>query len=640
MPLDDGTYVLENPRVRAGLNTASAAWAFTTFHGSNWHPLTWLSHMLDVQLFGLRAGGHHASSLLLHAAAAALLFLALESLTGARWRSALAAALFAVHPLRVESVAWVAERKDVLCGVFWGLALLLYGRYAARPSPGRYLALAGAAAGALLAKPTAVTLPLVLLLLDYWPLGRWRPAGGGGRPAPAPAVALLVEKLPLLALAAGTAALTLLAQRAGGALGTTAVYPLGLRAANAAISAARYVLEALWPANLAVIHPFPRAYPDTGLVVAAALFVAAATLLAFRARRARPSLSVGWLWYLVTIAPVLGLVQAGDQARADRYTYLSLTGLSIALAWAAGDVAGRAPRRRALAGAAAGAGLAVLCLATARQVRTWADGLALFTRAVQVAPHSHVAQASLGSVLLERGDLRGAKRHFFEAIRLDPGAAEPYLQLAGALLDEGDARSARAALDQGLRLNPARAQRLRRDGALQALERAIAAATDRGVRWLPRDADDHFALGMQRRWRGELPAAEAAFRAAARLRPSHGATQRELAGVLAATGRRDQALAALEEAVRLDPRDPVARNLLGIALGDRGRLGAAREHFAAGVRLRPDSAEGRHNLGLALEQLGRVDEAATQYRAALRLAPDFAEARRRLERLAPQGGPR
>jgi tetratricopeptide (TPR) repeat protein len=633
--LDDGAYVVDNPRVRAGLGVASAAWAFGTFTASNWHPLAWISHLLDVRLFGLGAGGHHLTNLLLHAANSALLLLALAALTGALWRSALVAAFFALHPLHVESVAWVAERKDVLCALFWMLTLLAYRRYAARPGPARYLAVAGATAAALLSKPMAVTLPFVLLLLDYWPLGRWRP--GAARPAWSPR-ALLLEKLPLIALSAGAAALTLAAQRAGGAVGSSAVYPFALRAANAVLSVATYARQALWPADLAVFYPFPRAWPGAASLGAAAAFVLAGFAAAALWRRSRPALSVGWLWYLGTLVPVLGLVQVGDQAHADRYTYLPLIGLFVAAAWALGDVAGASRDRRRIAAAAAGAALLALAAASALQLRTWKDSATLFARAVEADPRSHFAHTNLAAALLRQGATRQAVGHLFAAIRFDPSRPEPYLLLAGALVRDGDPKGARGALDEGLRLNQERARRLRESGEIAPLERAIAAAPDRGAVWRAATADEYFALGAEHRWRAEPAAAEAAFREAVRLQPAHAAARRELARLLGERGARGEALAELQEAVRLDPEDPVARNLLGIALGDARRVEDAAAQFAASVRLRPDSAESRYNLARALELLGRRAEAADQYREALRLSPGLEAARRQLRAIEAAGG--
>ncbi len=345
--LDDGKYVTQNPWVSGGLTWKGAAWAVTDMsHSSNWHPLTWLSHMLDVQLFGLRAGPHHLVSLALHLAGVLLLFLALAALTGHYWPSLFAAALFGIHPLHVESVAWVAERKDVLSAFFWMAGLSAYARYVRRPSAGRRAAIFLPLVLGLTAKAMLVTFPLVLLLLDVWPLARWRPAAGGriaGR--------LLAEKAPLFALSLVFSGLAFVAQRAGGAVRNFEDYPFLPRLGNTLISYAAYALKTVWPSGLIIFYPHPRGGLPWLEAVASLVLLAAVTWGVLRLGRVRPYLAVGWFWYLGTLVPVIGLVQIGGQARADRYTYLPLIGLFIGAAWGWRDLSARsaglstAPRR-------------------------------------------------------------------------------------------------------------------------------------------------------------------------------------------------------------------------------------------------------------------------------------------------------
>src|SRR5438093_6101777 len=347
---DDPEYVTENPRVRAGLSWAGLGWAFAAPHAANWHPLTWLSHMLDAQLFGLAPAGHHASSVLLHAASAALLFGVLEGTTGAPWPSAFVAATFALHPLRVESVAWVSERKDVLAGLCWMLALAAYRRYVRRRGAAAYLLVVAAFVLGLLAKPMVVTLPFVLLLLDVWPLRRpWN-------------VRLLWEKVPLFLLSAAVSALTVVAQRGAGAMASLESLPLGTRIAEAVVAYGAYLEKAFWPTRLAVF------YPHRPLLVAevatSALVLVVISALALRERRRRPYLLVGWLWYLVVLLPVIGLVKVGEQAMADRFSYLPQIGVLIMVAWAAADAIGS----RVVLTAGAFVALAVCVALTARQL--------------------------------------------------------------------------------------------------------------------------------------------------------------------------------------------------------------------------------------------------------------------------------
>jgi tetratricopeptide (TPR) repeat protein len=415
---DDVLYVTQNPVVRAGLTVDGVAWAFRTLHAWNWHPLTWLSHMLDVELFGLAPGAHHLVNVALHAANAAILLVVLARMTGAPWRSALVAALFAVHPLHVESVAWVAERKDVLSTLFGLLALGAYARYARRASPGGYTLVALALTASLLAKPMWVTAPFLLLLLDVWPLGRLRPPGWAGAEGGAtiPLRRAVLEKVPLLALSAASCAVTLLAQTKGGATESLDV-ALGTRLANATVSYARYLGATVWPSPLSPYYPYDGARLPAWEVAAAAAGLVAITALALRRTRTCPALAVGWLWFLGTLVPVIGLVQVGAQGRADRYTYLPSIGLFLAIAWAIPEVAGR---RRAAVAAAAAAAVVALSAVAWRQIGFWSDHVTLFQHAVGVTRDNAVAHLVLSQGLAEGGDLRAALVHAREAARLDP----------------------------------------------------------------------------------------------------------------------------------------------------------------------------------------------------------------------------
>ncbi|HEV8583045.1 MAG TPA: glycosyltransferase family 39 protein [Thermoanaerobaculia bacterium] len=431
--LDDGLYVTRNFWVRKGFTLGGLAWLWTANVANNWHPLTVLSHMLDCQLFGVTPAGHHLTSLLLHLANVLLLFEVLRRMTGAVWRSASASALFAVHPMHVESVAWVAERKDVLSALFWIAAMGAYQRYAVRPSLGRYLLVALAMALGLLAKPMVVTLPLVLLLLDVWPLGRLRfEPGWGGRLA-----RLAAEKLPLLALSAAASFVTLRFQTTS--LVDLEIVPWKLRLANAAVSYAAYLGKLLLPRNLAVFYPLPLAIPAWKALAAAAL-LAALTALAVRRARQAPWLLVGWLWFLGTLVPVIGLVQVGRQAMADRYTYLPSIGIFLAACWGLPELArDRAGRRAALAAASI---LAILALTavTRAQVRHWSDSVDLFEHALAVTQDNYVAHIGLAKALATRRDWSGAAVHFRAALTLRPGLREVRLGLNEALREEARRR--------------------------------------------------------------------------------------------------------------------------------------------------------------------------------------------------------
>jgi Flp pilus assembly protein TadD len=449
--LDDPQYVAKNQHVLNGLSWSGVVWAFTTFSAANWHPLTWLSHMLDIQLFGMQAGGHHVTSVLFHAANTVLLFLLLKRLTNATWRSALVAALFGFHPLHVESVAWVAERKDVLSTFFFLLTLGAYTRYAQNketlnPQPSTFnytLALFFFALG-LMSKPMLVTLPFVLLLLDYWPLGRMsRDEGRGTSMAVVPALdfrlstfdsALLFEKLPFFALSAASCAVTILAQKH--ALMPVTFMPIEMRIQNALIAYVAYLEKMLWPDKLAAYYPL-HAPIDTNKAIVAAFVLLLISAGVFIFRRQRPWLVTGWLWYLGTLVPVIGLVQVGAQSMADRYTYVPLIGIFIALTWSLGDIPPGWRYRRALMTVVSVAVLGICLTLTAAQVRYWQNGEILARHGLAVTAENSSMHLLLGDALSDQGKAEEAGRHFAEAARICPDSAPAQCGLAVTLVVRG-----------------------------------------------------------------------------------------------------------------------------------------------------------------------------------------------------------
>jgi tetratricopeptide (TPR) repeat protein len=436
---DDGLYVYGNPEVTKGLSLHGIAWAFTHVHGGNWHPLTSISHLLDCQLYGLNAGAHHFTNVLLHSIAVVLLFLALEQMTGARWRSAVVAALFAIHPLRAESVAWIAERKDVLSGVFFMLTLLTYVRYARKPSAGRYWVIPCVFALGLMSKPMLVTVPFILLLLDYWPLGRLRnfsfaqTKAGNARNARS-VQQLLVEKIPFFILSALSCVATLLAQR--GAIATAEQLSIGPRIFNAFLSCVVYLGQMFWPFRLGLFYPFPEyGLLAKGLLSAVLLILISAIVFVFR--KTHPYLITGWLWYLGMLVPVIGIVQVGMQAHADRYTYLSQIGLSLALVWGVTDVARSWRHRREILSAAAVVTIVILSITAWIQTSYWADSEKIWGRTLAVAPNSNLAQASFGNALLSKGRAAEAIPYYEKALALRPDDAAGHNTLADALRRSG-----------------------------------------------------------------------------------------------------------------------------------------------------------------------------------------------------------
>jgi tetratricopeptide (TPR) repeat protein len=584
---DDPGYITDNSHVRAGLTAGGFAWAFTSAGVDNWFPLTFLSHMADCQLFGLRAGWHHLTNVWLHALATVLLFVVLKRLTGARWPSAFVAMLFALHPLHVESVAWVAERKDVLSACFWCLTLWCYAGYVRRPGTGRYLLVLAVFLLAVMAKPMVVTLPFVLLLLDVWPLRRDLHAG------------LLWEKLPLIAISAAASLVTYLVQRHFGAVVAVSGAPVALRVENALVSYVAYIVNMFWPSALAVLYPYPRALP-LWQSAGAGLLLAAISLAVGRQFRRRPYLAVGWCWYLGTLVPVIGLVQVGMQSRADRYTYLPMVGLSIMLAWGAAEAVERRPRFKGAAlAAAAAAGIACLAV-TWSQIQYWASSETLFRRATEVTRGNYVMLNNLAEWYAQLGRFAEAREEAAEALRANPGYLLAHVNLATALSKLGNTAGAE-------------------------LEYRRALALDQS------SAEAHSGLGTV--LVGERRTAEALqeMQAAVRLKPGYAEARYNLGKELADLGRNPEAAAEFAVVVYLLPSHAQAHDGLAMALAAQGKLDEALEEFAAEARLAPGDPKPQYNLGIALARLGRLDEAITHFSEALRLKPDFEAARKNME---------
>jgi tetratricopeptide (TPR) repeat protein len=488
--LDDEPYVTANPRVLQGLSWQGVRWAFTTTTEANWHPLTWISHMGDVSLYGTDPSGHHLTSLLLHGANAALVLLLLFRLTGQPGRSTAAAALFAVHPLRVESVAWVAERKDVLSAFFGLLALLAYTAWAQRRSGAGYAAACALLAASLLCKPMLVTFPLLALLLDFWPLRRFERDSAPG---------LAAEKLPMVVLAAAFSAIALRVQAGGGALAGLALSPAA-RVANALQSYVAYLEQTVLPFSLSVLYPHPgRA---SGAALAAAALLLAVSLTAASFRRRAPYVFTGWFWFLIALVPVIGLVQIGWQARADRYTYLPSIGLLMALVWGLAELGERARIPRSVLAAAAAAAVAALALATVRQIGYWMDSETLYAHGLAVTGPNPVLEINMGIEQMRRGETEAALRHFRQAVAIEPRYWYGELALGAALARDGNPDEAMPHLTRALSMRPDSAE------AQKELDSARSAAASR-----------HTEGARQLLAAGDVPGAKGELRSALRLSP-------------------------------------------------------------------------------------------------------------------------
>jgi len=550
--VDDTAYVTENPHVAQGLSGASVRWAFTGVHGGNWHPLTSLSHMLDVELFGLEPAGHHVVNVLLHALNAVLLFVVLWRATGRSWSAWIVAALFAWHPLRVESVAWIAERKDVLSGLFWMLTLLAYVRYVKRPGVGAYLFVLVAFALGLLAKPMVVTLPCVLLLLDVWPLGRFTP----GRMR-----AVVLEKLPLFVLVGLSIGMTWWAQGAAGAIGSELQFSSGERVGNALVAYGTYLGKTFWPVGLAGFYPHPAMVGEAGGLVAraalAAVVLSGVSLLAWSWRRTRPAFGIGWLWFLGTLVPVVGLVQVGGQALADRYTYLPSIGLALAVVWTAAALVAHRPQLRMPAVVATVAVLLALCVASRRQIETWRDTRALLGRMLAVTEKNYFAHRCLGEIYRREGDYERARQEFEAALAIGTGQPTTMADLGAVLVRLGDM-----------------------DGALARIRHALELD--------PELVNGHYNLGVCLALGGELERARISYRRTLELDPEHIDARVNLGDLLLRSGRAAEARVELERVVALDPRVVEARYNLALALLQEGERGAAIGQLFAALEIEPE----------------------------------------------------
>jgi len=514
---DDNNYVTENPNVNGGLTVKAVLWAMTATHAGNWHPLTWVSHIVDCEIFGLKPLGHHITSLFIHIANTLLLFWVLKKMTGVIWPAAFVAAMFTLHPLHVESVAWAAERKDVLSGFFWMLTIAAYVRYAERPGIGRYILVIAAYALGLMAKPMLVTLPFVLLILDWWPLEQCRrsrhpvPSGFGrlrGETVKAKyqkmtATRLTAEKIPLFALAAVSSVITYTIQKSSGAVTAIEVVPLGARIANALVSYIKYIGKLIYPSGLAVLYPHPgRSLPFRQAIAALLILTCITVCVIYAARHQRRYLAAGWLWYLVTLVPVSGLVQVGAQAMADRYTYLPSIGFFIMVGYGAADIFSKRYYRRIAAGILSGLAIAALVLCTRAQVRYWQNSLTLFERAVAVTKDNYKMHSELAGLMRDQSRFSEAISHYRRAVEIIPNDAEAHYQLGDLLRLQGD-------IDR-------------------AIEHYLCA-----VRIKPDYADAHNNLGYALMSQGKLDEAIVHFRQALQARPDWSLSLNGLAQILA-----------------------------------------------------------------------------------------------------------
>ena len=564
---DDPVYITTNKDIRHGLTLDGLKFAFTCVYASNWHPLTWISHMLDVEMFGLNPGMHHLTNVFLHILNSILLFLVFERMTGALWRSAAVAALFALHPIHVESVAWVSERKDVLSTFFWMLTMLAYHWYVMNKTISKYLLVALFFGLGLMAKPMLVTLPFVLLLLDFWPLRRnelsfrliatdskheqhiWSTINLQG------ALLLILEKTPLIVMAIIAGSETFYAQWAGGAVNSLGQVPSGMRVQNAITSYVAYLWKMIWPMHLSVFYPYPWHF-NIAVVASCLIFLAIVTFTVLIVRKRMPYLATGWLWYLGTLVPVIGIIKVGSQAMADRYTYIPLIGIFVMVVWGLRDIFCRWSYGKAALGSLALIILALLTWATSIQVATWKNSEILFSHALAVTKDNYLAQDNLGVALFDRGDVDGAIKHYRESIRLRRNYVNAQCNLGVALVKKKQYAEAFTHYRECLRINP---------GYSEA----------------------YYNMGV----------------------------------ALADLGRKDEAIKQYTEVLKNYPRHENAHRNLGLLLAEKGNFDEAIAHYYKALDANPDNVGTRINLADSLLKKGSIEEALIQIKEALKIDP-------------------
>jgi tetratricopeptide (TPR) repeat protein len=596
---DDPLYVSENPQVMRGLTGPGILWAFKTGHSANWHPITWLSHMFDIQLHGMDAGRHHFTNVLLHIANAILLFGILYRTTGAWGKSAAVAALFAVHPLHVESVAWIAERKDVLSTLFWMLTIHAYLNYIHRPRLRRYVLVIAVFAIGLMSKPMLVTLPLILILMDIWPLGRVRFEAGQRNAW----LKLIREKIPFVALAAASSIATVIAQWQGGAVQNFEILPLHLRIANAAVSYAAYIGQMAWPFNLAAYYPY-EPFPLWWAVLSSlGLILVSAAVIRFSKRL--PFLLMGWLWYLIAALPVIGLVQVGGQARADRYTYVPLIGVFIIVAWGIPHFLRRRRHYGISLSAAACILIGSLSVAARNQVRYWSSDLKLWNRTVQVTNDNWLARTNLGLAYADLGDTVAAINQYTEALRIHPNCAESHNALGVALFAQGRLEKAIEQYTEAIAIEPEYADaRSNRGTALWKQGRIDEAFSEfhKSIKISPDDPEINYNLAFALADYGRTDEAITYYRKALASRPRYAEAYLQLGNILARKEVLHEAVDQYSKALRINPDYSDAHNNLGVVLMRQKRYKEAIAHFSEALRIDPGNIKAQNNLNMALEE--------------------------------------
>jgi len=628
---DDNEYVYENLHVKSGITLTNILWAFTAFHSNNWHPLTWISHMLDCHLYGLTPGLHHLTNLFFHIVNSLLLFFIFKQMTGSQWKSAFIAVIFALHPLHVESVVWISERKDVLSTFFWMLTIWSYIRYVKQPGIQRYVWILLFFILGLLCKPMVVTLPFVLILLDYWPLNRFQYQSIFDVKKEI-WLRIFLEKVPLFILVTIFCFLTYYAQKHGGIVKSLDVFPFQVRIANAIVSYMNYIGKMIYPVDLAFLYPYHGMPPWWKIAIACLLFFII-SFLALKNIRKNPYVIVGWLWYVGTLVPVIGLVQVGMQTMADRYTYIPSIGLLIIIGWGIPELTIPWQHKKKGVAAAAVIMISIFAAVTWKQIGYWKNSMTMLEHTIKVTSNNYIALDSLGVELFKQGRIEDAINYYIQSSRIYPNNPYPHFNLGVALYLKGHIEEAVRQYIEALNIESNYFKAHTNLGAALfaqgKTEEAVKHYLD-AIRINPDFIDAHINLGIAFNKQGRIEDAIKQFNQALIIDPNNINVHFNLGTDLEKIGRIDEAINHYSEAVRVNPNLLEAQYLLGNALLRRGRVNEAIQHYFQVLRIKPDCAEAHNNLGTAFYQQGRIDESIDQYLQAIRIKHDYAEANNNL----------
>jgi tetratricopeptide (TPR) repeat protein len=645
--LDDDIYITNNLNVQAGLTSESFKWAFTTSHPPYWHPMTWLSHMLDYQLYGLHPKGHYLTNLFLHISSVLILFIVLFRMTGALWQSAFVAAMFALHPLNVESVAWIAERKNVLSILFWLLTMWAYIHYAEKPTVKRYGLVFLFFTLGLMSKPMLVTLPFVLLLLDYWPLRRFQFGQERGHneilekntAKRSEVFRLVLEKIPLFLLTIGLSIVTVHnVQSIAGAVTSLDVFPLQARLTNAIVSYLEYLEKMIWPSGLSILYPHPGNTLPLWQGILCGMALVGITIISIRLIRKAPYFAVGWFWYLGTLVPVIGIVQVGAQAMADRFTYIPLIGVFIIVAWGVPELISKWRHKEKVLSVSAGIIIFTLLITTWKQASHWKNSITVFKHAIRVTDKKYPTLSrihnNLGIALYAEGKKQEAISHYKMAIKFKPDYAKAYSNLGAALFAEQKTEEAISQYKMAIELNPDFAKAYNNLGNALSAEGKIEEAIDHykmAIKIKPDYALAHNNLGIALVAEGKIEEAISHFKMAIKVKPNFAEAYSNLGSALSAEGKIEEAISHYKMAIKIKPNFAKAHYNLGIDLVAERKIEEAISHFKMAIKIKPDYAAAYNNLGAVLFNAKMTKEAINSFKEAIRIRPGFAEAQKNLE---------